>query len=208
MKWTKDEEKFIEDYYEKYGLQYCSDNLKRSKSSIQRKAIRLKIKYKKNYFYMSEDFKILVKNSYTLTEICEKMNLVKSHGNRRTIKKYIKINDIDISHFYVVKNKITGKKFELNEILIEGSSYTSISHLKERLYKEGIKKRECELCGQDENWNNMKISLILDHIDGVNTNHKIENLRIICPNCNAGLETFSGKNSKKDTNNNFYTRQK
>jgi uncharacterized protein with PIN domain len=53
----------------------------------------------------------------------------------------------------------------------------------------------------------MKISLILDHINGNNTDHRLENLRIVCPNCNAGLETFSGKNIKKNTNNNFYIRQ-
>ena len=78
--------------------------------------------------------------------------------------------------------------------------------LKINFIKEGLKYRICELCGQDENWNGMKISLILDHINGINNDNRIDNLRIICPNCNAGLETFSGKNIKKRTNSNFYTR--
>jgi hypothetical protein len=42
----------------------------------------------------------------------------------------------------------------------------------------------------------MKISLILDHINGVNNDNRLENLRIVCPNCNAGLDTFAGKNKK------------
>ena len=73
--------------------------------------------------------------------------------------------------------------------MIENSSYRSTDSLKKRLYKEGIKERVCEKCGQDENWKGEHISLILDHINGVNNDNRIENLRILCPNCNATLET-------------------
>ena len=56
------------------------------------------------------------------------------------------------------------------------------------------------LCGQDENWKGVKISLILDHINGIYNDNRIENLRIVCPNCNAGLDTFAGRNNKKVKN--------
>jgi len=69
--------------------------------------------------------------------------------------------------------------------------------LKERLYKEGLKDKICEICGQDEYWKGKKMSLILDHINGVNNDHRLDNLRIVCPNCNSTLDTFAGKNSKK-----------
>jgi hypothetical protein len=51
------------------------------------------------------------------------------------------------------------KKITLTEILIEKSTYNR-HRLKERLYDENIKKRKCELCGQDEIWNGKKMSLI------------------------------------------------
>ena len=61
-----------------------------------------------------------------------------------------------------------------------------------------------------KNWNGMKISLILDHINGVSSDDRIENLRIVCPNCNAGLDTFAGKNilKNKELNNNSYRSKK
>lgn len=128
------------------------------------------------------------------------------HGNSRTtIKKYVKKYDIDISHFETEKERyyrINGelgkqKRIALSKILISGSTYTNTNHLKNRLYNEGIKKRICEKCGQDEWWFGEKISLILDHINGVSNDHRIENLRIVCPNCNATFPTHGGKNINK-----------
>ena len=81
-------------------------------------------------------------------------------------------------------------------MIVLGSTFDT-TNLKKRLYKKGIKKPICDLCGQDENWNGMKISMIMDHINGINNDHRLENLRIVCPNCDSGLSTFSGKNNKK-----------
>ena len=115
--------------------------------------------------------------------------------NYKHIKSYIKKYEIDISHFdqyYNNGNRDNNLKIDISDILKENSSY-SRTELKKRLYNEGLLKRECCLCGQDENWNGMKISLILDHINGVYNDNRLENLRIVCPNCNAGLDTFSGR---------------
>jgi hypothetical protein len=71
------------------------------------------------------------------------------------------------------------------------------SKLKKQLYNEGLKKPICELCGQDEIWQGKKMSLILDHINGVNIDNRLENLRIVCPNCDATLDTFCSKNRTK-----------
>jgi HNH endonuclease len=76
---------------------------------------------------------------------------------------------------------------------VQNSSYKR-AHLKRRLYAEGLKQRRCELCGQDEEWNGARMALILDHINGVSNDNRFENLRIVCPNCAATLETHCGRN--------------
>ena len=66
-----------------------------------------------------------------------------------------------------------------------------------------LKKKECELCGQNENWHGKKMSLILDHINGIWNDNRIENLRIVCPNCNATLDTHCGKQKNKQKNEEY-----
>ena len=116
-------------------------------------------------------------------------------GNHATLKKYASVWGISTAHFDPAKNRWLGRMpaRPLDEILVRGSTY-SRGHLKERLYAEGLKERRCELCGQDENWRGRRMSLILDHINGVGDDHRLENLQIVCPNCAATLDTHCGRN--------------
>ncbi len=143
--------------------------------------------------WSKENLVDVVKTSRNKIEVFKKLGLRSAGGNWTTLKKYLNLYDIDYSHFTKTYNKPF--ESELFEILVENSEYSRHS-LKKRLYKEGLLSPICSMCGQDENWNGMKISLIIDHINGVYNDNRIENLRIVCPNCNAGLETFSGRNIK------------
>jgi hypothetical protein len=155
--------------------------------------------------YDKENFSEVVKKSTNKTDVLKKLDMKMSGGNFNTISKYIMIYDLDISHFKKNNDNIqtntlklmdrTKRRIPLFDILVENSAF-STTHLKERLYKEGVKKRKCELCGQGEKWKGKKMSLILDHISGVRFDNRIENLRIVCPNCNATLDTHCGKNKK------------
>jgi hypothetical protein len=83
----------------------------------------------------------------------------------------------------------------LDVVLTTRSNY-SRSALKRRLYEAGLKKRECEICGQGEKWRGVQMSLILDHVNGVPDDNRLENLRIVCPNCAATLETHCGRKNR------------
>ena len=89
--------------------------------------------------------------------------------------------------------KKSGKSLDLKEILNGKHPQYQTFKLKNRLIKEGIKDWKCEVCDL-EKWNNDWIPLELDHIDGNRTNHRLENLRMICPNCHSQTETFRAKN--------------
>jgi hypothetical protein len=93
------------------------------------------------------------------------------------------------------------KKKSLEEVCVINSSYTT-GCLKKRLFNELNWEHKCSFCGLKE-WksimnNNkiMDIPLQLDHINGNNKDHRLENLRLLCPNCHATTSTFSGRNKK------------
>jgi hypothetical protein len=155
----------------------------------------------KNTLWCDKDILLsIINDSKSQKEVLEKMKIRSAGGNFRTLQKYIKIYNLDTSHFIKnyegMVNFIKGKTIPLENILVEKSSYNR-KDLKKRLYSTGLKERKCELCGQGEEWNGKHMSLILDHINGIHNDHRIFNLRIVCPNCNATLDTHAGKNNKK-----------
>ena len=75
---------------------------------------------------------------------------------------------------------------------MQGSTF-SRNHLKERLYEAGLKQPVCELCGQGEVWRGRTMGMIIDHVNGVADDHRLENLRIVCPNCAATLDTHCAR---------------
>lgn len=51
----------------------------------------------------------------------------------------------------------------------------------------------CKICSTKQ-WQGKPVPLVLDHIDGNSDNWKLDNLRLICPNCDAQTSTFTGRN--------------
>jgi hypothetical protein len=146
--------------------------------------------------YNREDLEIAIKQSNTYVDVFRYLKLCTS--NYSFLKKKIKEYNLDISHFNQSNSRKGKVKRKLDELLVKDGHPTSTGSLKKKLYDVKLKQPICELCGQDENWNGRKMSLILDHINGDHYDNRIENLRIVCPNCNATLDTHCGKNKKKN----------
>ena len=142
------------------------------------------------------EFSNLVKESESISDIATKLGYrSKGGGVTKLIKDRIKELNIDISHFNrYAKGNLTEKNKPLEDILVQNSTYTNNTSLKKRLLKAQLIEYRCYICGISE-WNNQPLSLQLDHINGNNKDNRIENLRLLCPNCHSQTDTFSGRNA-------------
>jgi hypothetical protein len=141
------------------------------------------------------------RKSTSIRQVLSKIGLVEAGGNYSQIKKYLAEHKIDTSHFTgKIWNKglhgIGKPLLSLEKVLIINSSYQSFS-LKKRLFKSGLKKKLCEECGWCRISEDGRIPLELDHINGDRHDNRLENLRILCPNCHSLKLTHRGLNRKK-----------
>ena len=69
-------------------------------------------------------------------------------------------------------------------------------NIKIRLLNAGLLENRCERCGLSE-WRGMPLVVQIDHINGVRNDHRLENLRMLCPNCHSQTETYGRRNGKQ-----------
>lgn len=138
--------------------------------------------------------------SYSVSQVIQKLQLIPAGGNYKSIQQHIRRLSLNTEHF-LGQGHLKGKthqwgvKKALNELLQENSTY--MSHpLKKRLTKEGVLQDACSQC-KITHWEGRKLSLHLDHINGINTDNRLINLRLLCPNCHSLTETYCGKNIGK-----------
>ncbi|QBZ72750.1 HNH endonuclease [Gordonia phage GodonK] len=100
---------------------------------------------------------------------------------------------INYTHFLGQSwNKGNKTRSSIEKSLVKGKF---VKNLRARLIEDGVKEAKCERCGIVE-WNGEPAPLELDHINGDNTDNRLENLRILCPNCHAQTPTWRRKKSK------------
>ncbi len=155
--------------------------------------------------YTKELLEVIVSGSTNYSETVRKITgKDKVHGSQLVYIK-IKIEEfgIDTSHFNGTRwcaGKInpTGKaltKEQFSKYLKKNGPVINSPRLKSGLIKYGYKQWVCEKCNNHGIWENRKLCLQIDHIDGDSMNNELENLRILCPNCHSQTETYTGKNN-------------
>lgn len=155
--------------------------------------------------YTDEQLKDAITSSHSIREVLKRLGKsLQGGGSYKQIKADCERLKIDRVHF-TGSGHLKGKrrswdtKYSLNEILVRNSTYLCGTSLKRRLFYSDLLKNECYICQLPPIWNGIKLTMVLDHENGVNNDHRIENLRLLCPNCNSQQPTFAGRNKKHGT---------
>lgn len=153
-----------------------------------------------------EKLQELYDSSSSYSDILRKMKLCPTGGSsRNTLKKYKIIWNIDTKkfkkNFEVLKKNHYKKLQEIRskdqrsdlDLFKENSEYATYS-IKKRIIKRQLIKYECEKCKNKGKWQGEDLGLQLDHINGKSNDHRLENLRFLCPNCHSQTPTFASRN--------------
>ncbi len=152
--------------------------------------------------WTSEQLISAVEKSTSLRQVLSQLHLREAGGNYEQIKKYISEAQIQIGHF---KGKGWNKGLRgigkplipLENILQKGTFFQSFK-LKKRLFKAGLKQKHCEECGWCRMTEDGYLPLELDHINGDRHDNRLDNLRVLCPNCHSLKPTHRGRNKKRN----------
>ncbi|MCU1691541.1 MAG: hypothetical protein JWM64_632 [Frankiales bacterium] len=133
----------------------------------------------------------------SVSAVCRALDLPVSARWNARVRDLLVLHGIDTSHFLgkrsnLGRTDLPPRGRPLEELLRRGSRISS-SSLRRRLLKEGLLDASCRSCGLTL-WQGRPVPLELDHVNGDNTDNRLENLRLLCPNCHALTDTYRGRN--------------
>lgn len=149
-----------------------------------------------------QQFSKVVSENYCIRDIVGALGYSPCSGSMAIcVKERINKLGLDISHLKGRASKSSSNPhYSLEEILIRNSSYTNTKALKSRLVKAGLLEYECSKCKNTGNWQGETLVLQLEHINGIHSDNRLENLCFLCPNCHSQTKTYSGRNSGRYIN--------
>lgn len=135
------------------------------------------------------ELKNAVSKSRSYAQVLRNLNLKEAGGNYMQVRKYIRENKLGVEHFkgqgWSRGMRGIGKPVIPLERILVKNFYFQSSYLKQRLFNVGLKKRECEKCRWAERTPEGYLPLELDHVNGNHYDNRLENLRVLCPNCHS-----------------------
>ncbi len=151
--------------------------------------------------WTEKQLKDAVIRSKSYRNVIKILGLIPAGGNYEQVKRHIRNLQIPTDHFTFMgwrkdsKIPVVPAKL-IEDILVKNSDIQSFK-LKKRLFKLGLKKQSCEMCNWSKKSIDGRIPVELDHINGDKRDNRIENLRILCPNCHSLQSTHRGLNKKR-----------
>lgn len=135
-----------------------------------------------------------VKSAASLTGVVRLLGVAQSGQSQRRIFEYIEALGLDISHWIGTGGNGTSR-IPIEQILVKDSTYLGHNQrIRKLLVDQGKWIDECVGCGVPPLWQGKILVLTVDHINGISNDHRVENLRLLCPNCHSQTDTFGAKN--------------
>lgn len=146
-------------------------------------------KRKNKVFFLSKETIIeACKDAKTYSDILRNLKIYRRKDSNTKLKKMLEYYNID---FIPKKPIFSGRnKFTLKQILVKDSPISSSVLLRKKLIKNNLLKNKCYICGLENQWCGKKLTLQIDHINGINNDNRLQNLRVLCPNCHTQTSTY------------------
>ena len=155
----------------------------------------------KIYKLSDEQFVELLKNSSTISEVLFKLGYSVKGNSWGFAKVKQRMSDLNLDgSIFKGKSPVTKygtlHKVNASDILKPNCKHAR-SVLRRYVIKNNLIPYRCAICGCVE-WQGRTLSLELDHINGINNDNRIENLRFLCPNCHSQTTTYGSRNQQRN----------
>lgn len=181
------------------GLEYSPHNVRYVSNVLKHNGI--KHQFKSRFSVISkasrDELQSIVDASSSIVEVLRKFNLRNCGGNSKTLQNRIIELGIDTSSMINNKRNISIERNQYLDYADYISKVTSRKDIKRYILENELIKYSCSECLNEGTHNDKPLTLQLDHIDGNNSNNKLDNLRFLCPNCHSQTETYCGRKNKK-----------
>jgi len=140
----------------------------------------------------------MVQDAHTLMDILRQLELDGKGRHHKVLKQRLQEDKINFSHIPLGLNHAKGRYVgggiplkPIDKVLIKKGTIYHNQSLKRRLIREKILENKCAVCGLPPIWNGRPLTLQLDHINGDRTDYRLNNIRLICPNCHVQTDTIA-----------------
>lgn len=141
--------------------------------------------------WTDDQLRAAVPVSRSRAEVCGRLGVSRRNP---VVAERIRTLGLNTAHFTSQTTRAEQRQLAVSlEDILRSKRLFGSSYVKKRLLKAGLLTYHCYQC-KITSWCGKPLTLQLDHIDGNNQNHALENLRLLCPNCHSQTETYAGRN--------------